>query len=132
MIQATQIRVGLVILYEGELYRVLKTQHITQGNKRGKMQVDMRRLKDGTKINHRFRSEDSVEKATFETRDMEYLYKEGDLFCFMDSVSYEQVHLSAETLGNAVHYLQPNTKVTVDLYEENPVGVEIPATMDLK
>ena len=132
MIQATQIRAGMIILYEGELCRVLTIQHITQGNKRGKMQVEMRRLKDGIKVQYRYRSEDTVEKAVLEQRDMEYLYREGENHCFMDATTYEQVHLSAELLGNAVHYLQPNTKVVVDLYEEKPVGVEIPSTMDLK
>lgn len=77
MIQATQIRAGMVILYEGELCRVLTIQHITQGNKRGKMQVEMRRLKDGVKVNYRYRSEDTVEKAVFDQKDMEYLYPEG-------------------------------------------------------
>ncbi|MBI2067307.1 MAG: elongation factor P [Deltaproteobacteria bacterium] len=132
MIQATQIRVGMILLHEGDLYRVLAIQHVTPGNKRGKMQVEMRRLKDGTKIDYRFRSEDSVERATLEQRDMEYLYQEGDHYCFMDSTTYEQVHLSTDLLGNATHYLQPNTKVVVDLYDEKPVGVEIPGTMNLK
>ena len=122
----------MLIVYEGELHRVLTIQHITQGNKRGKMQVEMRRLRDGVKMEYRYRSEDTVEKATLEQRDMEYLYQEGDNHCFMDTTSYEQVHLNKELLGNAVHYLQPNTKVVVDLYEEKPVGVEIPSTMDLK
>ena len=132
MIQATQIRPGMILVHEGDLYRVMAIQHVTPGNKRGKMQVEMRRLKDGTKIEYRYRSEDSVEKATLEQRDMEYLYKDGEHFCFMDSSNYEQVHLSSEMLGTAVHYLQPNTKVVVDLYQDAPVGVEIPSTMDLK
>ena len=122
----------MIIVHEGELYRVLAIQHVTPGNKRGKMQVEMRRIKDGTKIEYRFRSEDSVEKATLEQRDMEYLYQEGEHYCFMDQATYEQVHLSSEMLGSAVHYLQPNTKVVVDLYQERPIGVEIPSTMDLK
>lgn len=132
MIQATQIRVGMIIVYEKELHRVLNIQHLTQGNKRGKMQVEMRRLRDGTKIEYRYRSEESVEKASLEQRDMEYLYREGEHYCFMDSANFEQVHLAAEILGNAVHYLQPNTKVVVDLYQEVAVGIEIPTTMDLK
>lgn len=122
----------MIILYEGELCRVLTIQHLTQGNKRGKMQVEMKRLKDGIKLNYRYRSEDSVEKATLEAKEMEYLYQEGDHHVFMDSVNYEQSSLSAEILGSAVHYLQPNTKVTVDFYDDSPVGIEIPATMDLK
>lgn len=96
------------------------------------MQVEMRRLKDGTKIEYRYRSEETVEKATLEQRDMEYLYREGEHYCFMDSVTYEQVHLGSELLGNAIHYLQPNTKVVVDLFKDQPIGVELPPTIDLK
>lgn len=129
MIQATQIRVGMIILHAGELCRVLTIQHITQGNKRGKMQVDMRRLRDGIKLENRFRSEDSVERATLEEKEMEYLYREGATYHFMDTTTFEQTQMLQEALGNAIHYMQPNTKVMVDFYEEQPVGVEIPSLM---
>lgn len=132
MIQATQIRVGMVILFEGELYRVLKIDHITQGNKRGKVQTDLRNIRTGVKTEYRFRSEDSVEKAVFTEREMEYLYKEGDAYTFMDSSNYEQTQLSKDELGNAIYYLQPNTKVQVEFYEERAIGVELPSTMVLK
>lgn len=132
MISATQIRVGMVILHEGELYRVLKIDHITQGNKRGKVQTDLRNIKTGLKAEYRFRSEDTVEKAVFTEKEMEYLYSEGDFYIFMDSVNYEQTQLSKDELGNAIHYLQPNTKVMVEFYEEKAIGVELPATMNLK
>lgn len=122
----------MILVHEGDLYRVLSVLHLTPGNKRGKMQVEMRRLRDGAKVEYRYRSEDSVEKAILEQRDMEYLYQDGDHYCFMDRVSFEQVHLTGEMLGTAVHYLQPNTKVVVDLYQEKPIGIEIPDTMDLK
>lgn len=129
MIQATQIRAGMIIVYEGELCQVLGIDHITQGNKRGKMQVDMRRIRDGIKLQYRFRSEDSVERAHLQEKEMEYLYPEGDHYHFMDTSTYDQIQLSKEELGNAIHYLKPNTKVMVEFYEEKPVGVEIPLLM---
>ncbi len=132
MISATQIRVGMVIIYEGELCLVLGIDHITQGNKRGKVQVEMRSLKTGNKLQYRFRSEDTVEKAVLNQKDMEYLYNDGDQYHFMDSTTYEQIQIHKDNLGNAVHYLQPNTKVVVEFHEERPIGVELPAAMALK
>lgn len=132
MLQATQLRPGMIIVHEGDLYRVLRIDHITQGNKRGKVQTELRSLKTGTKIEYRFRSEDSVEKAVLSEKEMEYLYQEGDFYYFMDVENYEQTHLNRDDLGNAVYYLQPNTKVLVEFHEERPIGVELPSTMDLK
>ena len=132
MIQATQIRVGMVIVHEGELYRVLKIDHITQGNKRGKVQTDLRNIRTGIKTEYRFRSEDTVEKAVFTEKEMEYLYNDGDAYHFMDSSNYEQIQLTKDSLGNAVFYLKPNTKVLVEFHEERPIGVELPSAMNLK
>lgn len=132
MIQATQLRVGMMIVHEGELYRVLRIDHITQGNKRGKVQTELRSLRTGNKTEYRFRSEDSVEKAVLAEKEMEYLYKEGDSYTFMDSTNYEQIQMNKEELGNAIYYLQPNTKVLVEFHEERPIGVELPSTMNLK
>ncbi len=132
MIAATQLRVGMVIVHSGDLCQVLHIDHITQGNKRGKVQAEMRNLKTGTKIEYRFRSEDTIEKAVLSEREMEYLYNEGDLYHFMDSENYEQIHLTKEDLGNGVYYLQPNTKVMVEFHEERPIGVELPAIMEQK
>lgn len=132
MIQATQIRVGMVIIYEGELCKVMGIDHITQGNKRGKVQVEMRNLRTGNKLNYRFRSEDSVEKAILNEKEMEFLYNDADTFHFMDSANYEQIQMTREDVGNAVYYLKPNTKVMVEFHEERPIGLELPVTMDLK
>ena len=132
MIAATQIRVGMVIIYEGELCKVLAIQHITQGNKRGKVQVEMRSIKTGNKLQYRFRSEDTVEKADLFQKDMEYLYNDGDTYHFMDSTNFEQITIHKDDLGNAVNYLKPNTKVSVEMHDERPIGVELPTTMTLK
>lgn len=132
MIAATQIRVGMVIIYEGELCKVLGTEHITQGNKRGKMQVEMRNLRTGNKLQYRFRSEDVVEKAELFEKEMEFLYNDGDAYFFMDSSNYEQIAINKDELGNAVYYLKPNTKVQVLTHDDKPIGVSLPTTMTLK
>ena len=132
MISATQVRVGMVILYEGELCKVMAIDHITQGNKRGKVQVEMRNLRTGNKLQYRFRSEDTVEKAVLTEKEMEYLYNDGEAYHFMDSSNYEQIQINKDELGNAVNYLQPNTKVMVMTHDEKPIGVQLPTTMTLK
>lgn len=121
----------MIILYEGELCKVMGIHHLTQGNKRGKVQVEMRNLRTGNKLQYRYRSEDTVEKAELSEREMEYLYNDGDTFHFMDSTTFEQSRIHRDELGNAIHYLKPNTKVMVEFHEERPIGVELPATMEL-
>jgi elongation factor P len=131
MIAATQLRVGMVIIYEGDLCKVLHIDHITQGNKRGKVQAEMRNLRTGNKVEYRFRSEDSIEKAILNEKEMEYLYNDGDAYHFMDSQNYEQIQINKDELGNAVYYLKPNTKVVIKVHDERPIGVELPASMVL-
>ncbi len=132
MIQATQLRAGMIILHDGELCRVLNILHITQGNKRGKIQTEMRNVRTGIKTSFRFRSEDSVEKAVLNEKEMEYLYEDGTHYHFMDSTTFEQIQMGKEELGNAVYYLKPNTKVAVEFHDERPIGIELPSSMDLK
>ena len=132
MIQATQLRSGMAILHEGNLCRVLSVHHLTPGNWRGMVQAKLRNLKSGNSFEHRFRSEDRVEKADLEEHEMEFLYAAGEEFHFMNTETYEQVAIQKEDLGTAVYYLTPNTKVMVDFYEHRPVGVELPITVDLK
>ena len=132
MIQATQLRRGNTILHNGELYQVVDYQHITPGNWRGMVQTKLRRLATGSIIDHRFRSEDRVEKAHLDDREMEYLYSDGSDHHFMDTETYEQTHLNEEVLGDAVKYLVANSKIRVQFYEGKPLGIALPATVDLK
>ncbi len=132
MIQATQIRPGMVILMDGNLYRVLSVNHVTPGNWRGMVQTKMRNLKTGSNYEHRFRSEDRVEQGNLEQHEMEYLYAAGGEYVFMNTETYDQVHLSPDVLGDAVYYLTPNCKLDIDFYEGNPVAIELPMTVDLK
>jgi len=109
LIQATQLRPGMIILYEGDLYRVSAIHHLTPGNKRGFMQTKMKNLKTGVGTEKKFRSEDRLERASLETRAMQYLYHEGDMYTFMDTKNYEQTSLPAEEIGDILNYLLPIT-----------------------
>jgi elongation factor P len=132
MIPATQIRVGMLVLHNGELHRVHDMVHKTPGNLRGFVQVKMRNLRSGSMAEQRFGSTDRVEKASLDEREMEYLYSDAAGHHFMDQTSYDQVALQDEVIGEMMKYLLPNTVIHVDLWEGNPVGIELPNTVTLK
>ena len=132
MIQATQMRAGMAILHEGNLCRVLNVHHLTPGNWRGMVQAKLRNIRTGNSFEHRFRSEDRVEKADLEEHEIEFLYASGDEFHFMNTDSYDQVAIQRADLGDAAFYIIPNTRVMVEFYEHRPVGVELPTTVNLK
>ena len=132
MITATQLRPGMVVKFNNDLYSVFKMEHRTPGNLRGFVQAKMRRLSNGTMIEHRFSSEDRVERAILDDHEMEYLYDDGDAFHFMNTENYEQMHLGHDILGDAVNYLVPGFKVPIVFYEGKPISVDLPATVDLK
>jgi elongation factor P len=131
MIAATQMRPGMVIKFNNDLYSIFSVNHRTPGNLRGFVQARMRSLRSGTMIEHRFSSEDKVEKAILEEHEMEYLYDDGEYFYFMNTENYEQMHLTKELLGDATEYLIPQLKVSVEFYEGKPMSVELPPTVDL-
>jgi len=131
MISATQLRPGMVVKFNNDLYSVFSMTHRTPGNLRGFVQARMRSLRSGTMIEHRFSSEDKVEKAILEQQEMEYLYDDGEYFYFMNTETYEQIHLMKDLLGDAVNYLIPQLKVEVEFYEGKPMSVELPATVEM-
>jgi elongation factor P len=131
-ITATQLRVGMILHLNDALFRVLSMQHITPGNKRGIVQTTLRNLQNGTKIDQRFRSTDRVERATVDEQEMEYLYADGDQYVFMHPETYEQISLSKELLEESLPYLVPNTRVTVDFFENTPIGVTLPTSVELR
>jgi elongation factor P len=132
MISATQMRPGMVIKFNNELYSIFKSEHRTPGNLRGFVQAKMRNLRSGSMIDHRFSSEDRVEKAILEEHEMEYLYDDGEFYYFMNTESFEQMHMTRDTLGDATLYLIPQFRVTVEFYEGKPISVELPPTVDMK
>src|SRR5215467_13255476 len=131
MIAATQMRPGMVIKFNNDLFSIFSVNHRTPGNLRGFVQARMRNLRSGTMIEHRFSSEDRVEKALLEEHEMEYLYDDGEYYYFMNTETYEQMHLLKDLLGDATQYLIPQLKVVVEFYEGKAIGVELPATVDL-
>jgi elongation factor P len=131
MISATQLRPGMVVKFNNELYSVFSMTHRTPGNLRGFVQARMRSLRSGTMMEHRFSSEDRVEKAMLDEQEMEYLYDDGEYYYFMNTETYEQMHLMKDLLGDAVQYLIPQLHVKVEFYEGKPLGVELPATVDM-
>ncbi|MEE8377267.1 MAG: elongation factor P [Candidatus Aminicenantaceae bacterium] len=132
MINAIQVRKGMILKVEGELYKVLETTHVTPGKGQAIIQAKLRKLKDKTLHEYRFRSKDRVEQAYLEAVEMEYLYQEGDEYIFMNLANYEQIQLSLDTLGTAVNYLTPNIVFSIEMFEGFPVGVNPPLTIELK
>jgi elongation factor P len=130
-ISAFEIRPGNLLEHNGKLWRVSKTQHVKPGKGGAFMQVEMKDIASGTKLNERFRSEDKVEKAHVEARSMQYLYQDGENLVFMDNETYEQLSIPLEELEDQIGYLLPNTDVTVTFHEERPIGLELPANVIL-
>jgi elongation factor P len=123
---------GMLIKIDNDLFRVLELQHVTPGNLRGFVRVKFRNIRSGNLSDQKLRSEDTVERATLDETEMQYLYQDGDSFYFMDTTSYEQIHITSEALGDSVSYLKPEMTIKVEFYGTEPVGIELPPTVDLK
>src|SRR5271169_1170755 len=131
MFSATQLRRGMVIKFNKELVSIFKMEHRTPGNLRGFVQVKMRNFRTGTMMAHRFSSEDKVERASLDEQEMEYLYDDGEYYYFMNTSTYEQMHLTTDILGDATNFLIPQLKVNVEFYEGKPISVELPPSVDM-
>lgn len=129
---ATELRAGNIIVHNNQLHRVLTVTHVTPGNWRGMVQVKLRNVKTGNQLEHRFRSEDRVEKANLDTHEMQYLYSDPSGHHFMNNETFDQLALSDEVLGEALGYLLPETVITVDFYENRPIALELPNTVVLE
>jgi len=110
---------------------VFSMVHRTPGNLRGFVQAKMRNLRSGSMIEHRFSSEDKVERVALDEQEMEYLYDDGDSYYFMNTENYEQIHLTKDLLGDGVFYLIPQLKVNVEFYEGKPISVELPPSVEM-
>lgn len=122
----------MVINHNGELFSIHKAEHRTPGNLRAFVQARMRNLRTGALSDHRFRSEDSVERAVIDEVDMQYLYSDGDMFYFMNTGTYEQYHLPREVVGDRAQYMMPDVILKIDFYDGRPIDISLPATVDLK
>ena len=129
-IQATQLRSGMIIKLKGDVFTVFSVDHRTPGNKRGFVQAKIRSRASGAMIEHRFSSEDFMEKVDLHEQEMEYLYEDGD-YHFMNTENYEQISISKAELGTQVNYLVPNTTIKIFFHEGNPFSLNLPASVDL-
>ena len=131
MLKATQLRPGMIIVHEGDLYTVHSVDHRTPGNKRGAMATRMRSLRSGSTIDYRFRAEDFIERAVLDAIEFEFLYKDADTYYFMNTETFEQMQLNGDVLGTRCPYVTPNTVVKLEFYEGKPMGALLPDTVDL-
>jgi elongation factor P len=131
-IQATRLKKGNLIVLDGELYRILELQHVTPGNLRGFVRVKLRNIRNGTLQDQRLRSEDVVQRASLDEIEMQYMYSDSAGHHFMDTSTYDQITLSDEVLGETLGYLVPESTIKVEFYGAEPVGLELPQTVDLK
>src|SRR5881392_3310624 len=130
-VQATRLRKGMLIKVGTDLFRILELHHLTPGNKRAHIQVRMRNIRTQMLADEKFRAEQDVERATLDEREMQYLYSDGDHYYFMDTSSFEQIHISSEALGDSKDYLIAEMTIKVEFYDVEPVGIELPSTVDL-
>ena len=130
-INATRLKKGMLVKIGADLFRVLELQHVTPGNLRGFVRIKFRNIRNGSLSDQKLRSEDTLDRAVLDEREMQYLYKDGESFHFLDTASFEQLHIDAEALGESVDYLIPDALIKVEFYGEEPVGIELPPTVDL-
>ena len=129
---ATQLRVGMIVEHQNEPHRVMDLIHVTPGNKRGFVQTKLRNLRSGLQTEHKFRSDDQVDRIVLDQQEMEFLYQSRDEYHFMNVETYEQIALSGEVLGGSVLYLVPNLRLQVEFHDGAPITVSVPKTVDLR
>ncbi len=132
MPNATELKRGMVITHEGDLWRVMESMHVTPGNWRGMVQATLRNLRTGAKHEMRFRSTDKVEPAYIETADFQYLFRERNLFTFMNTETYDQITVDEDAIGESIRYLKENDVVKMQLHDGLSVGIELPPSVVLK
>lgn len=131
-INGNEIRPGNILEHNGKLWRVAKISHTQPGKGGAYTQAEMKCITDGTKLNERFRSDEKVERAVLEQRPMQYLYADGSSLSFMDTTNYEQTEINEELLGDQLIWLEENMEVQIEFYQGNPIGIELPAMVELE
>lgn len=121
-----------MVEYQGKLWRILKKSHVKPGKGGAFAQLEMKAISDNTKLNERFRSEDKLEKAHVEPRQMQYLYPDGQDLVFMDLETFEQMSIANDDLTGQADFLLPNEEVQINFYNEQPIGIELPASVVMK
>ena len=128
-INGNAIRPGNLIEHNGRLWRAVKIQHVKPGKGGAFLQVEMKDVRDGTKLNERFRSDDTVERARMDEVQYQYLFAEGDLLTFMNNETYEQITVASDLVGEPLPFLREGMTVTMEMYEEEPISVSLPETV---
>jgi elongation factor P len=131
-ISATNLRRGMAIMFDNEPCRVIEFHHHTPGNLRAMVHAKLRKLKSGTTVEHRFRAADTMQEASLETHELEFLYKGGDDYHFMNTENYDQIMLDAETLGDAAPWMADGMRVKAEFFEGRPVAIDLPNTLVLE
>jgi elongation factor P len=123
---ATQIRRGMVIVFEGDPCRIVEFRHHTPGNLRAMVQAKLKNMRTGSNFEHRFRAADTIEKADMETHELEFLYKGGDTYHFMNTENYDQLEMDDEMLGDNAPWMQEGMKIIAEYYDGRPIGIQLP------
>ena len=131
-INAGEIRVGMLLEYKNDLWQVLKTQHVKPGKGGAFAQIEMKSVGKNTKLNERFRSSESVEKATLEETNFSYLYSDENNYFFMNPKTFEQIEIKKEIIGEKGKLLTENLEVSVSFYNESPISIELPNQVKCK
>ena len=129
---ASDIRRGMAIIFNGEPCRVLEFHHHTPGNLRAMVQAKLRRLKTGTQLEHRFRSTDTVDVADLETHELDFMYRSGDTYHFMNAENYDQLEVDEETLGESAKWMAEGMRIIAEFYEGRPIGIQLPSALTLE
>ena len=128
---ATQIRRGMVLVFEGEPCRVVEFRHHTPGNLRAMVQAKLKNIRNGSSFEHRFRAADTIEKADMETHELEFMYQGGDTYHFMNTENYDQLEMDTETLGDNAQWMQPGMKILAEYYDGRAIGIQLPQHLSL-
>jgi len=132
-INGNAIRPGMVIEHQGRLWRAVKIQHTQPGKGGAYLQVELKDIRGGTKLNERFRSSETVERVRLDQKKCQFLYADGDMYTFMDNETYDQITLGKDMIGeDQVAFLQDNMMVTIESYSDRPIGIQLPDTVVLK
>ena len=129
---ATQIRRGMVLVFEGDPCRVVEFRHHTPGNLRAMVQAKLKNLRSGNSFEHRFRAADTIEKASMDTHELEFMYQGGDTWHFMNTENYDQLEMDAEMLGDNANWMQPGMKIIAEYYDGRPIGIQLPQALALE
>ncbi len=132
MITTSDFKTGLTIEWDGGLYQIIEFQHVKPGKGAAFVRTKLRNKRTGAVVERTFRTTEKVEKAHIERLEMQYLYLDGDFYVFMNTETYDQVHLTAANLGDGLKFLKDNMNIHVQFYKDEPIGVELPTTVVLK